>query len=67
MGVAKKGVVGVDSDEVEDVLGHKGPPAFFALEAAAAAAACKFAMLLCKNKGTPENARKFEASLSAAN
>lgn len=60
--MAKKGVFGVDSDEVDDVLITE----FFEFEAAAAAAACKFAMLLCKNSGTPEKARKFEASLSAA-
>ena len=42
-------------------------PAGFVLEAAAAAAACKLAMLLCRNSGTPEKARRFEASLSAAN
>ena len=61
MGVAKKGVVGADSDELDEVSG----PVLF--EAAAAAAACKFAILLCKKSGTPENARKLDASLSAAN
>ena len=42
-------------------------PVGFVLEAAAAAAACKFAMLLCRNSGTPEKARRFDASVSAAN
>ena len=63
VGVAKNGVVGVESAE-EVVVGIVG----LGLDtAAAAAAACKFAMLLCKNSGTPEKARKLEASLSAAN
>ncbi len=39
---------------------------FWLLEAAAAAAACRLAMLLCRNNGTPEKALRFEASLSAA-
>ena len=56
--MAKNGVVGAS---VEVVVGTSG------FLAAAAAAACKLAILLCKNNGTPENARKFEASLSAAN
>ena len=63
-GVAKKGVAGAESVGGAEVdAGTLG----LLLEAAAAAAACKFAILLCKNSGTPEKARKFEASLSAAN
>ena len=61
--MAKNGVVGVESTEVV-VVGTVG----LGLDtAAAAAAACKLAMLLCKNSGTPEKARRLEASLSAAN
>ena len=61
VGVAKNGV-GVSDVEIEGVeLADLG------VEATAAAAACKFAMLLCRNKGTPEKALRFDASLSAAN
>ena len=56
-----------DSAVAVEVVGTTPAPAGFVLEAAAAAAACKFAMLLCKNSGTPEKARRFDASLSAAN
>ena len=56
----------MESTEVIVVVGKVGLGLDTAADAAAAAA-CKFAMLLCKNSGTPEKARRLEASLSAAN
>ncbi len=62
MGVAKKGVALDESVGVVDVVGGAG----LEPEAAAAAAAWRLARLLCRKSGTPENARRFDASLSAA-
>ena len=61
--MAKKGAAPVGVvDSLEVVVGTAVDEDF----EAAAAAACKLAILLCKKSGTPEKARKFEASLSAA-
>ena len=64
MGVAKKGV-GV-SEELTPAVGV-AELAGLGVEAAAAAAAWRLAMLLCKKRGTPVKALRLDASLSAAN
>ncbi len=48
------------------MLGAVAAAAAAALDAAAAAARLAALRLLCKKSGTPENARRLEASLSAA-
>ena len=65
MGVAKNGV-GVSAELAtppEAVVELAG----FGVEAAAAAAAWRLAMLLCRKRGTPVKALRLDASLSAAN
>ena len=64
VGVAKKGV-GV-SAELETPPVEDAELADLGVEAAAAAAAWRLAMLDWRNNGTPEKALKLEASLSAA-
>ena len=65
MGVAKKGVgvSEVATPPAEAVAELAG----LGVEAAAAAAAWRLAMLLCKKRGTPVKALRLDASLSAAN